>query len=654
MAVTDGLFSGASIGEVRQLLNKERDDRIRQAQADNFAMTQNPYAAMIAKSNQQLAEAVTGGARALGQATGLDTGMFAGLGEDPRLSKARKRDKDRKEITAMFQSRKMEKPKDFYEMANEFRRRGYPTQANELIQQGHGFRKQTQEEDRIGIQRTNVVGQLDIGRGQLNLAEQKEQFFQQQDIKRLSITEQESKWKQQERIIQRSFTKRGLDIQSNRNRDLRVIADRESDIRLYLGDKNVGVAQQNANTNAFNAKVNQTYGLREQDRKEKGQAATIRQADAALALKEQLGLKGIDIQQQTVDVAKRNAAVAEDKAKFAKYLGIREQDYKEMSTDRLYSMSRDKMEFDQNLAERGMTVREALSEHTIELDGRKFDHTVLDAKAQRDLAQDMFEFKKEMGYKSDSREDRLFALQKKAKEFGMDIQLRKANFTEESFAIQEARLQKRMAMEKYFKQAGIDQRNRELTINQELRREGYDIERLNLKQKEEQFVRKLFQDRMLGLKNLSLDEQRLKLQTDIAADDVRLREQGIDIKQMEVKDLKDYRLASLEIKEKQLVLDDKIATLKANTPTPRNQKTFNTNDTNVLTKILDKSENWEKVRSKFPDDKFDPNSETIVAISDALSGIMASDEEMNIQEAFEIYANQKAEGEGGDAFSGVQ
>ena len=280
-------------------------------------------------------------------------------------------------------------------------------------------------------------------------------------------------------------------------------------------------------------------------------------------MKKDLGLKSIDIQQQNVNVAERNAAVAEDRAAFAKYLGIREQDYKEMSTDRLYKMSRDKMEFDQNLAERGMTVKEALSEHTIELDGRKFDHTVLDAKAQRELAQDMFEFKKEMGYKSNSREDRLAGLKKKMAEHGMTLDLRKQDFTEESFGIQEARLQKRMAMEKYFKQAGIDQRDREITINQELRREGYDIERMNLKQKESQFARKLFQDRMLGLKNLSLDEQRLKLQTDIAADDVRLREQGINIKNMEVKDLKTYRLASLEMKEKELAMDKTIAQIKA-------------------------------------------------------------------------------------------
>jgi len=554
-----GLFAsqGNTLNDVRAKIGQEREAKVRQAYSDAIKGGGSLNAARIARAAEQQKQMMMGVTQNLfGSKDGI-------VSQDPRLATAAKRDKDRQEMTDLFKTYKMDKPEDFYKMAAEMRNRGYPGEAAKLVEQGHGFRKQTQEEDKISIERTGVEGKLEIGRGHLGLARLKEEFFQQDAMVGRSIQHKELAWKKQAKKIDAALTSRGLDIRSDRNRDLRVIADRESDIRLHLGDQASGIAQQNANTNRYRVKVNEAYGLKEQSRKEIGQAAKIRQADASLALQKQLGLKGIDIQQQTVDVAKRNAAVAEDRAKFAKYLGIREQDYKEMSTDRLYAMSRDKMEFDQNLAERGMTVKEALSEHTIELDGRKFDHTVLDAKAQRELAQDMFEFKKEMGYKSNSREDRLAGLKEKMAEHGMTLDLRKQDFTEESFAIQEARLQKRMSMEKYFKQAGIDHKNRELTINQELRREGYNIERLNLKQKEEQFVRKLFQDRMLGLKNLSLDEQRLKLQTDIAADDVRLREQGIDIKQMEVKDLKDYRLASLEMKEKELTMSKTLAQIKA-------------------------------------------------------------------------------------------
>ena len=153
MAVTDGLFSGASIGEVRQLLNKERDDRIRQAQLDNFAMTQNPYAAMIAKSNQQLAEAVTGGARALGQATGLDTGMFAGLGQDARLTKAVERDAVRKEVMDMAKNADLSKPEDVTKIANVLASRGYPVEAFKFLEQGRAQGQEDRADKLMGLKR---------------------------------------------------------------------------------------------------------------------------------------------------------------------------------------------------------------------------------------------------------------------------------------------------------------------------------------------------------------------------------------------------------------------------------------------------------------------------------------------------------------------
>jgi len=167
MAVTDGLFSGASIGEVRQLLNKERDDRIRQAQLDNFAMTQNPYAAMIAKSNQQLAEAVTGGARALGQATGLDTGMFAGLGQDARLTKAIERDALRTEVMDMAKTADLSNPEDVTKIANLLMQRGQPelatqfmAQAREAAKEGRAGRRETRDitaaETTEKLQRLNI------------------------------------------------------------------------------------------------------------------------------------------------------------------------------------------------------------------------------------------------------------------------------------------------------------------------------------------------------------------------------------------------------------------------------------------------------------------------------------------------------------------
>lgn len=162
MAVTDGLFSGASIGEVRQLLNKERDDRIRQAQLDNFAMTQNPYAAMIAKSNQQLAEAVTGGARALGQATGLDTGMFAGLGQDARLTKAIERDALRTEVMDMAKTADLSNPEDVTKIANLLMQRGQPELASKFMAEARAAGGEVRAENQEGREAAREIRQINI------------------------------------------------------------------------------------------------------------------------------------------------------------------------------------------------------------------------------------------------------------------------------------------------------------------------------------------------------------------------------------------------------------------------------------------------------------------------------------------------------------
>ena len=162
MAATDGLFSGASIGEVRQLLNKERDDRIRQAQLDNFAMTQNPYAAMIAKSNQQLAEAVTGGAKALGQATGLDTGMFAGLGQDARLTKAVERDALRTEVMDMAKNADLSKPEDVTRIANLLMQRGQPELATQFMAQAREASKEVRSGNQEGREAAKEIRQINL------------------------------------------------------------------------------------------------------------------------------------------------------------------------------------------------------------------------------------------------------------------------------------------------------------------------------------------------------------------------------------------------------------------------------------------------------------------------------------------------------------
>ena len=88
-----GLFQGATQNDVASLLGRERDARIQQAGQGPAETSFGRRAAMIA---QQQAEAFRGLASPIAKAFGSD------MLEDPRLSKARKRDTDKNAIVAIL------------------------------------------------------------------------------------------------------------------------------------------------------------------------------------------------------------------------------------------------------------------------------------------------------------------------------------------------------------------------------------------------------------------------------------------------------------------------------------------------------------------------------------------------------------------------
>ena len=98
-----GLFQpGTSFNDVGRTMGQERDQRIRQAMADNAGAGGNYYSSLVAKAAQQQAEALRSAAPMLaGSVPGLQE-LVPGLAEDPRLQAARKRESDKAEITKML------------------------------------------------------------------------------------------------------------------------------------------------------------------------------------------------------------------------------------------------------------------------------------------------------------------------------------------------------------------------------------------------------------------------------------------------------------------------------------------------------------------------------------------------------------------------
>ena len=127
-----GLFGGDTVGDVRSIMEGERQARIRQAGVDAKAGGFLP--SLVARARQRGIESLRGGIR-----SGFD---LAGAGdmitEDPRLAKARKRETDKNEIIAELNKFVADdgiiSPQEMQQGYALLMQRGYPEEARKFLE----------------------------------------------------------------------------------------------------------------------------------------------------------------------------------------------------------------------------------------------------------------------------------------------------------------------------------------------------------------------------------------------------------------------------------------------------------------------------------------------------------------------------------------
>ena len=149
--MANGLFATKPMntaGEIQRLMQLEQEKRIRDAGA-GFS---NPLVRARAMAGQGMQEAISG----IG--TGL-TGLLGGqVRMDPRMQEALKRDKDRKELLAMYNNADTDGDgkvslQEYRALAKQFRARGYQAEAQEVLKEaereyGTGFQRMQLEAKR--------------------------------------------------------------------------------------------------------------------------------------------------------------------------------------------------------------------------------------------------------------------------------------------------------------------------------------------------------------------------------------------------------------------------------------------------------------------------------------------------------------------------
>ena len=653
---SNGLFGGPTVDDLYAAKRAQNRKSVREAGADSAAMGGNFYANLQAKANEQLGQAASGVVGGLLQGTALAPP------EDPAFAKAEKREADRIKFGKMFKDLKMDSADDYYKMAQALRGDGYMEQADKLVAQGHGFNSESRENRKVDITKNRLDLDTTVAGNKNTLANQKEKFFQTATTRGLDQADVKQAWatvlgkhgmKNTDKLTALQGTKLAQDLS---------IATTRISVTKMLGLKKASVDEINAATNKFNANVGQAYGLAEQSRKSMSANASIKHAEASLALKEKLGLSADANDKVRLGQARARINLEADRDQFGKFLGLEKFAQDKLSDNRLYTLAHNKQSFDQVLAERNMDSKEYLASHKVTMDGKVFDFSVLDKGRTYELAKSDSVFRQHIGSENLSLAKTDQAHKKYATDNNIRLQDTKIGNDKEATRINQELLRDQHTWRMENDTAKLKQSEIEALADKQLRQSslelqerGIDIKnmtaqaRISLATKEHAF------NKFLGLAGLDNADQDRKLTIELAGRADAFKQAGLDLETASLHQKKQLYMADLKMK-------GAIAKVKANATTPRSQKTFSEADHNILTDILKNNTNWDKIKDKYPNEEYTTglasvDADTQRAIGDQLSAIMAKDKTMNIQKAFEIFAGGPTPSDtssgGGDPYATV-
>ena len=190
--MANGLFNTQNnAAQVMMLMEAERAKRIRDAGAG-----MDPIVASMARAQAGMRESVGDLARA-------GAGLFGmKMPQDPRLSQAMKRDKDRNEMIKMLQGFAAPKAGEQQGVITEaemragyaeLMRRGYMEEANEFLRQAMEMGKEARSKKSLELQETRV----DLEGKRLGLTEKQQKFNQEIANKELSLKNKRAKLEQE-------------------------------------------------------------------------------------------------------------------------------------------------------------------------------------------------------------------------------------------------------------------------------------------------------------------------------------------------------------------------------------------------------------------------------------------------------------------------
>ena len=591
-----GLFGGASPGDIRSLMEQENQGRVRQAFLDQTKAGGGPLAANAARYREQ---GLQGLDRMLGAGAGL-TGM--GLPQDPRMVKANKREADKKIIMAKlgeFNNDGTITLAEYKEGEALLTSMGYPQEAQKWMENAEKSFKMNLEQQKV-----NYIGdKVDIAKSKLKLSK----FL---GLGNLSLSRRNQKLKE---LAQ----KQGMEV------NWAELGLKEKDFGLK---KDIFIA-----TQAFKEK---TLGYQKEI-----DAVNTKLKKRGLEINEEGNLISRTAMEAGVDLNKRKFTLEEE--------------------GQLFNQER-------AVAREG--ISRMLANHTITQDGKVLNHKVLSSERQWELGKAQHDLNKELGLKGLSLKQDNLKLQKYATEHNIELKYKGHDLNKKKHAENQELLRDRFAFDKDKFDTSMNETAKQRVVNMELSERKLELQErgINIDELDKNARRSLAseihaEDKRMNIHKMDHQEKQLYLTEQLANYSNHWKGRADEVARMSLTQKKEQWKETLDHQAKMKHLEGKYrigaARIKAGAPKPRTQSTFGEKEHDVLNDIVSQGDNWNLIKEKFKGREeytrgwASVDADTRREIGDALSGIMAKDKTMTINQAFAIYAGKnKGAGTGGDAF----
>jgi len=603
----NGLFQGASTGDIARLIGLENDARANQA----YANTRGPVTAQVAARNR---ERDVQGWRSIGQLAANAADVGFGLGgklssavEDPRLGKARKREVDKQEIMQMlgeFNNDGVITQEEYKKGQDLLMSKGYHNEAKKWADMAGVIAKQSldkrtvEQGDRgLDIKQDSVAFDIEYRTHDmsfkdknLHLDELMKRHGRKLDWAKFGLSEKDYGLKKDIFLADRAFKDRTFGWQQKMDSVNTVLKERglaineEGNLIQRIGvEGNLNLGQQKVDLSKLDLSLRKSI-----------QDAQVAYRNKTFGWQQKMDVINNTLKDRGLDIRVEGNKIARLTAESNIELG-----------EKNYNLKQQEQLFTQDLQTNQQGINKMLADHKVFVGGERLALDTLTQEQRYNVALQQYELNKKLGLGGlDLRKDDL-KMRRWAKQHDIKLRGSAQKFNEESFAKNQELLRDRFSFDKDKFSSTMDETAKQRIVNMELaerrielQERGIDLETLSASHRMNLASEMFAEEKLMNIHKMDHQEKQLHLTEQLAKYSNHWKGREDELARMSLTQKKELFKEQMkhETKLKNLEGQYKIgaAKVKAGAGTPTEVKAVTENDLLEMTSFLKNNPNIEK------------------------------------------------------------